>query len=103
MPDVKQLRVVTMIGGLDLIGEMLPDNDGNTAKLHHPCLIQRQSPTNCVLTDLLNTGVLAGSSIEINLGAVLWTGAPTKHLASAYQSQRAGLLMPGPAAMRVNG
>jgi hypothetical protein len=71
-------------------------------KLEHPCLIQRQSPTNLVLSDLLKTGVLDGTYIEINLGAVLWIGTPTQQLASAYQSQRAGLSLPGPAAMRAN-
>jgi hypothetical protein len=104
MPAMKKLRVVTMIGGLDLIGELLPDGSGNLAMLEHPCLIQRQSATNLTLLDLLKTGVLDGTYIELNLGAVLWTGAPTKQLKDAYQSHRVGLLLPGPqATLRQNG
>jgi hypothetical protein len=90
----KRLVVLSMIGGVDLIGELL---EIPVARLERPCVIQRQAnkPANITLFDILKGGIVAGDSIEVNLQAVLWLAEPSLQVANAYRSLRSMIIIPG--------
>ena len=64
-----------MMNGFELIGDLSVSQDGNSAILERPFMLQRQGPT-LVLVDMMKIGVLGGDSITLNMMACLWTGAP---------------------------
>jgi hypothetical protein len=99
----KRLCVVTMIGPVDLIGDLIESYQGRFAKLERPCMIQVRPPNNLVLVDMIKgNGVITGASLEINMRNVLWIGEPTQGIRSAYQANRAGLIAPGPVSNNIN-
>jgi hypothetical protein len=89
----KRLCVLTMIGGIDVIGEL--DTGTPATRFYRPCLVKLQPPSNLQLVDLLRGPFMAGEFLEVNMAAVLWISEPSRQISSAYQSMRAGLLLPG--------
>ena len=89
----ERLRVVTMVGPFDLIGE-LGDSNGDIAELRHPCQLRPQPQNGMTLRPMARDNpILTGDSLLINLRSVLWVGEPTNALRSAYQASRARLLV----------
>jgi hypothetical protein len=87
-----------VIGPFDLIGELTgsPDEQTDLATLHRPCMIHPQPDNKLLLRDMTRgSPVIQGDSLTINMRSVLWIGEPTNAIRSAYQAQRAGLLVPG--------
>ena len=91
----KRLCIVTMVGGVDLIGELIVSRSvEDTSRLERPFMLQRQQPSgNLVLIDMMKTGVFSGDSIELNMISVLWIAAPSDAIAKAYKATRSGLLL----------
>ena len=92
MNDGKRLCVVTMVGGTDLIGELVFCQGG--AMLERPFLLQRQGQ-NLGLFDMMKNGVFSGQSIELNMISCLWVAEPSEAIAKAYKAQRSGILLHG--------
>lgn len=97
----KRLCVVTMIGGFDLIGDLVTNegDDQTMLKLERPYTVRVEpmqgQPVKVILRDMVQgITVIQGDSIVLNMRSVLWIAEPTKDLSSAYQAQRSGLLMP---------
>jgi hypothetical protein len=95
---IRRLCIVTMIGGVDLVGDLVTaESDEQTAnfmKLEHPCSLQRQGSQVILGSMTRQSPVISGNSIVINMRSVLWISEPNQAVSSAWQAQRAGLIVP---------
>lgn len=93
---MKQIYVVTMIGPFDIIGEFEPEVGSDNAKLGHPCMLHPQQDGKVALRDMTRgNAIITGDHILLNMRCVLWVSEPSSALHSAYQAQRAGLVVAG--------
>jgi len=104
----KQLVILTMVGGIDLIGETTWDTTdtplGFFIKFEYPCFLQIAPPKTILFRNFLrDSPCLSGTSIMLNTRLIQWTNAPSREAESAYQAQRAGLLVANPGDIRLNG
>lgn len=102
----RRLCIVTMINGLDLIGDLVGEltGDGDWIEIEHPCTLQIQPPNNLIINNLLrNSPILTGNSLMLNKRAIMWIAEPKSAILSPYQAQRAGLVIAQPKAAMVNG
>jgi hypothetical protein len=91
---------VTMVGGIDIVGELEDPNDANFAELQHPYLLQFEIDkrtglrTNTVNVSPMLKGskILAGISIMVNMKNVLWLFEPSMMVSAEYQRQRTGII-----------
>jgi hypothetical protein len=86
--------VVTMVGGIDLVGELSePTGRTDFCQLEHPYFLRMQTPTQCNLVPMLkNSNILAGTSIMVNLKNVLWICDPSQRVAEEYSTARSGII-----------
>jgi hypothetical protein len=87
--------VVTMIGAIDLIGELNAMSDGSDffVELKHPHFLRMTSPTQCTLAPMLKgSQILSGTSIMVNLRNTLWICEPSKRVLDEYTCARSGIL-----------
>src|SRR5271156_1894923 len=93
-------RVVTFIGGIDVIGEIIEaPTDAGWAHLWHPFLLATQQSGQLGLRSLLCEPkdikcVISGKYAKINMRNVIWINPPTNTLETIYQAARAGLVIP---------
>jgi hypothetical protein len=98
----KQFVVLSMVGGIDLVGDMLLDG-GYNFKLERPCSLSRSAAGEVMLHDMLRGGVLGGEFIEVNRFRVMWSAEPSAQIALAYRSLRSGLVIANDMPASVNG
>lgn len=93
---MKQICVITMIGPFDIIGELKSEVGSDEAKLFHPCMLHPQQDGKVALRDMTRgNAIVTGDHILLNMRCVLWVSEPSSALHSAYQAQRAGLVVAG--------
>ena len=100
-----KIVVITMVGGLDVIGELESEpRDMDVLKLGFPCVIQMPKPNTVGIHPLLRgSPVYAGTYVMINMRNVMWINDPADALRKAYQASRAGLAVPEKFPVEVNG
>jgi hypothetical protein len=91
--STKRVCVLTMIGGVDVIGELAKPPYGQ-ATLTHPCLMQRNGATVGITPILGATNILSGDSVDINMATVMWVSEPSSVLLAAWESNRSGIIRP---------
>lgn len=102
----KRLCVITMIGPIDILGDLVGEltDASDWVEVEHPCTLQMQPPNNLVINNMLrNSPVITGKSIMLNKRAIMWISEPKQQLLSPYQAQRSGILIAHPKAEVVNG
>jgi hypothetical protein len=94
-----EITIVTMIGVIDIIGEMCEDAQGDYTEICHPYFLRMQVtqqglPTGqCSLVPALKgSTVFSGISIRLNMKNTLWIGQPSKQVLDAYWSERSGIV-----------
>ena len=97
---MKQLCIVTMIGPFDLIGDLVTEGLGGLgephATLEHPCMLHPMQDGKVNIRNMTRgSGIIQGDSIVLNMRSVLWISEPSSSLRSAYQAQRAGIVVTG--------
>lgn len=101
--ETKRLCILSMSNGSEVMGDLVATDEPDWARLERPCVLQMQAPNNLVLRDMLRGNqALSGDSVMVNLRAVMWIVEPSRELLSAYQAQRAGLLVANSAVVGVN-
>jgi hypothetical protein len=93
--NTKRICVLTMIGGVDVIGELTEPPYGQS-RLAHPCLMQRNGSTVGITPILGATNILSGESVDINMATVMWIAEPSAVLLAAWESNRSGIIRPLP-------
>jgi hypothetical protein len=92
--NAKRLCIVTMIGGHDLIGDLIfSSNVVDTSRLERPAMLQRRPDGSLNLFDMMKNGIFSGNSIELNMISVLWIADPSEAIAKAYRAMRSGLVL----------
>jgi hypothetical protein len=95
MTMVKQVKLITMIGGTDIIGEL----DSSSARLRRPCVVRftqkdASAPVLQLQELLRGSPFLTGEYIELNMLAVQWAGTPPRELELAWRQLISGLTLP---------
>lgn len=100
-----KIVVLTMMSGLDVIGELEGEpSDTGFQKLEFPCVIQMPKPNAVGIHPLLRgSAVYAGSYLIVNMRAVMWVNDPAASLRQAYQMSRARLVIPEKFPVELNG
>jgi hypothetical protein len=94
--------IVTMIGGIDVLGE-LPEQWPSSGFVAFKSPVRFGINREMQKFEIVPMPVMNGDHIVINMAAVLWVIDPPKALVDAYRLRRAGLTLPDkPLALRVN-
>lgn len=101
----RRFCIVTMIGGVDIIGDLIGELSGDSdwIEIEHPCGFQIRPPNITVNNMMRNSPILAGNSIMLNKRTIMWISEPNSKLLSVYQSERSGILIAHPKAGGLNG
>lgn len=92
MAESYRLCIVTMIGAIDLVGE-LRDFGEDFRKLSHPYLLRMQSQTQCQLVPMLKgSNIYSGISIMLRVSSILWIAEPSQLVVEAYSAARSGIV-----------
>jgi len=99
-----RICVLTMIGGIDVIGELIgPEPESLSAELRHPTVLRIDPQGQMTMNPVLkSTNILAGESVQLNMAAVMWISEPSPMLLGAYKQQLSPIILPKTAEARLN-
>jgi hypothetical protein len=91
-----KILVITMIGGLDLVGETVADNNlADILYINRPVAIHATpgQPGKLTFVDVMRTGIFGGDTLVLKTSGILWSGPPAPQIEKAYAAIRAGIVL----------
>jgi hypothetical protein len=92
-----KLLVITMVGGLDLVGEIVADDSfSDILYINRPVAIHAtpEQPGKLTFVDVMKTGIFRGDTLVLKTSGILWSGPPAPQIEKAYAAIRAGIVLP---------
>ena len=95
-----KLLVITMIGGLDLVGEIVKDTSfPDLIYIHRPfamhaVAVPAGKPAKIKFVDMMRTGLFSGDVLVLKTSCIMWSGPPGPQIEKAYAALRAGIVLP---------
>jgi hypothetical protein len=92
-----KLLIITMIGGLDLVGEIREDASfADVLYINRPVAIHDTpgQPGSLTFVDVMRAGIFRGDTLVLKVSGILWSGPPSPQIEKAYAAIRAGIVLP---------